>query len=227
MKCTKCGKELDENVKCCDECGTQVCKPVIEHTKEKVVNSPSKDLRSKINELPTKTKIFAGIGGALIIVLMFVFLGALGSKPINSGNANNSSYNTPNAPANDNFGKNEAVTAVPTEEITQAPTNVKIEILSKKFGSENDGYVSVTDVSTYVDTLGKLCISVTATKTRMGEKSYGDPPIPYRVYDSSGRELWSNNIYLDNFKNKEVGDTAKGSTSTYIEPYKIATVEIG
>lgn len=225
MKCTKCGKELDENVKCCDECGTQVYKPVIEHAEEKIVNSPSKDLLSKINELPTKTKIFAGIGGALIIVLMFVFLGLLSSKPTNSGNANNSSYNTPNAPANDNFGKNEEVTAAPTEEITQAPTNVKIEILSKKFGSEYEGYASVTDVSTYVDTFGHLCISVTATKTQMGRSS--SPYIPYRVYDSSGRELSSWGILLDNFKNKEVGDTVKGSNSTSIEPYKIATVEIG
>ena len=234
MKCTKCGKELDENVKCCDECGTQVCKPVIEHTAEMNVSSQSKDLLTKIknlpfvqkiNELPKKQKIITGIGGALIIVLLFVFLGSLGSKPANGGNSNSSSYNTPNVPANENFGKNEEITAVPTEEITQPD----IEIVYPEIVCSYGNRVKIVDCE-YVyksDNDVQFVFTVEKVADCDGPKIFA-ADIYY--YDSQNHLIESEQaLYIFNFKDGSIGKQYRCVSdyfSSLNDNKKVAKVEI-
>ena len=144
-----------------------------------------------------------------------------------STNANNENYNNNNYYQNDNFGNNEDVTAVPKEDIVATNPDIEVVILSKKFGGGSWGYVELTEAYASVDaSLGCVLINVEGVKGHPGDTGWS-PAIEYRVYDANDTLLWSNDVYVDNYENKEQGDICKGSTPTYLKPEKVARIEIG
>lgn len=179
-----------------------------------------------------KFGIVLGIAvAALILMIMIVVI-------INSNNSSNNQYTPPVDNVNDTFGNDEDVTAIAkdeitTEKVTAENPEIEVVILSKKFGGGSHGYIEIKEATAYVDNLGDANISVTGIKGGHGDKKsdgtywYSNPSIPYRVYDANGTELWANNVYVDNYENKEVGDLCKGSTPTYVDANKVARIEIG
>lgn len=184
------------------------------------------EILNKIKGLDTKVKIL----GVIAIVLLFVIVVSLINN--SSTSSNNETYD--NYYQDDNFGNNEEVTAVQKEDIVAETPDIEVVILSKKFGGDTHGYIEITNATVSVDgTFGDAVINVEGIKGGHGRQKtdgtywYSNPPIEYRVYDANGTLLWSNNIYVDNYENKEQGDICKGSAWTYVDANKVARIEIG
>lgn len=240
MKCVNCGKELNESAKFCDECGTPVNIPADEPVVDTVVEkkegaqifrpenasaeSDETSVTMKFSVLPMKTKLFIGAGAAVIVILLIVFFAFLGGTPTSGGNVNNTPYDTP---ANDDFGNNEVITAVPTEQITQAPVNVEVVVNRKKLYSPLTGTCEVIDYHVSKSTSGDTMLEV---KIKVLEKeddpwSYFD--VPCAAYDANGNLLWDNTAPCDGWTLAEVGDTLKGTFTTYAHQGEVAKIEIG
>lgn len=246
MKCVNCGKELNESAKFCDECGTPVNtsadEPVVETVVEKKegaqifrpegasTESEKTSFTQKLSVLPMKTKLFIGAGAAVIVILLIVFFASLGGTPTNGGNVNNAPYDTP---ANDDFGNNEVITAIPTEQITQATEEyAEIEIIYPDVVTDKGGFgakVKMIDCQyTYISdhevqflfTVEKVCGSENRGYTVFAADIY--------YYDSQDHLLKTEQaLFIPNFDNDPNGKQYK-CTETYYSNNgeKVAKVEI-
>lgn len=241
MKCVNCGKELNENAKFCDECGTQVNIPADEPVVETVVEkkegaqifrpenasaeSDETSVTMKFSVLPMKTKLFIGAGAAVVIILLIVFFASLGGAPTNGENVNNTPYDTP---VNDDFGNNEVITAIPTEQITQAPVNVEVVVNRKKLYSSINGTCEVIDYHVSKSTSGDTMLEV---KIKVVEKDDGyvsdSFDVPCAAYDANGNLLYDNAASCEGWVLAEVGDTLKGTFIVWAHQGEVAKVEIG
>lgn len=242
MKCVNCGKELNESAKFCDECGTPVNtsadEPVVETVFEKKegaqifrpegasTESEKTSFTQKLSVLPMKTKLFIGAGAAVIVILLVVFFASLGGTPTNGGNVNNTPYDTP---VNDDFGNNEVITAVPTEQITQAPVNVEVVVNRKKLYRSTNGTCEVIDYQVSKSSLGDTLLEVKIKVLEKDDDGYVSDNfnVPCAAYDANGNLLWDNDARCEGWVLAEVGDTLKGTFTTYAHQGEVAKIEIG
>ncbi|MBR2952887.1 MAG: hypothetical protein IKC45_00720 [Clostridia bacterium] len=179
------------------------------------------DILNRIKNSDTKVKFLGVIVIVLILIIIMVIIGRT------SSNSNNENYNNNNYYQDDDFGNNEEVTAVEKEDVVATTPDIEVVILSEKFGGGSWGYIELTKAYASVDvSLDVVLINVEGIKGNPGEEGWS-PAIPYRVYDANDTLLWSNDVYVDNYENKEQGDICKGSTPTYLKPEQVARIEIG
>ena len=250
MKCVNCGKDLNESAKFCDECGTPVNisadEPVVDTVVEKKegaqifqpestsTENEETSVTMKFSVLPKKTKLFIGAGAAVIVVLLIVFFASLGGAPTNGGNVNNTPYDTP---VNDDFGNNEVITAIPTEQITQAPVNVEVvydDVIYCQSGS-SWGAVKITDYNIqYTDNGEGLTIFFTYEKVANAdsEKKRSFAADIY-FYDAAGNVLdTSQALYVSDFVSAPIGKKYRdecqyfGKLKANISAQQIAKIEI-
>lgn len=240
MKCVNCGKELNESAKFCDECGTPVNtsadEPVVETVVEKKegaqifrpegasTESEKTSFTQKLSVLPMKTKLFIGAGAAVVIILLIVFFASLGGAPTNGGNVNNMPYDTP---VNDDFGNNEVITAIPTEQITQAPVNVEVVVNRKKLYSSLNGTCEVIDYHVSKSTSGDTMLEVKIKVVEKLDKKDDSFSVPCAAYDANGNLLYDNAAFCEGWVLAEVGDTLKGTFTVWAYQGEVAKVEIG
>lgn len=240
MKCVNCGKELNESAKFCDECGTPVNtsadEPVVETVVEKKegaqifrpegasTESEKTSFTQKLSVLPMKTKLFIGAGAAVIVILLIVFFASLGGTPTGGGNVNNTPYDTP---VNDDFGNNEVITAIPTEQITQAPVNVEVVVNRKKLYSSLTGTCEVIDYHVSKSTYGDTMLEVKIKVLEKEDDPWNYFAVPCAAYDANGNLLWDNNADCDGWVLAEVGDTLKGTFTVSAYQGEVAKFEIG
>lgn len=240
MKCNNCGKELNNNAKFCDECGSPVNSDksssktqIFQSTTEPKTNEKNATNISSnsSNGISRKNKIITGVCSAAVLLLIIIIASPIGTT--NYQPENTVPY-TPTQEANDTFGNNETVTAIPVEEITQAPTNVEV-VYSDIIHNSYNGGVKITDYTIQYTDGGKgLNIYFTFEKVaNNNSKSYNSFAAEIYFYDASGNVLDSSQtLYVVSFNDDPIGKTYK-YTSTYhgdlisnISAQRIAKIEI-
>ncbi|MCH5190630.1 MAG: zinc-ribbon domain-containing protein [Oscillospiraceae bacterium] len=243
MKCQNCGKELNENAKFCDQCGTAVAQQSsvaptetnvpIAVNEEKIENDNAKVIQGKNKKsLNKKTIIIFGVIAVVIVLLIVAILSIGGGSEGNQNNNGNNNY----VESNDNdFGNNEIVTAAPTEAITAAPVN-DIEVVYDNLIYDRGAAVKIIDYSIqYTDNGTGLTIYITYEKVSNHDSPHASSfASNIYFYDAAGNIIDSHQaLYVFDFKDAEIGkqyrDDCKyfGMSKANISAQAIARIEIG
>lgn len=243
MKCQNCGKELNENAKFCDQCGTAVTQqpsstaPAETHTSvtenEEHTENDNAAVHGKSKKpFNKKTVIIICVIAVVVVSLIIAIFNTGGGSESNQNSSNNNNYVEQN---DNNFGNNEVVTAAPTEAITAAPVN-DIEVVYDDLIYDRGAAVKIVDYSiVYTNNGTGLTIYITYEKVSNPDSPYVKSFASHiYFYDAAGNIIDSRQaLYVFDFKDAEIGKQYRdscmylGMSKANISAQAITRIEIG